>query len=55
MDKDEVDAEDLVARLIRGEFDEDLEEQLRRLSAHKLEQVVTLLERSPETDVRQSR
>jgi len=49
MDK-EVDAEELVARLIRDELDEGLEEQLRRLSAHQLEQVVTLLENSPETD-----
>jgi hypothetical protein len=49
MDND-INVEDLVARLIRGDIDEDLQEELRRLSAHQLEQVVTLLERSPETD-----
>ena len=44
------DAESLVARLIADEFDEDLTEEVRRLSASQLEEVVSLLERSPETD-----
>ncbi|MGA7411671.1 MAG: hypothetical protein WBW33_14420 [Bryobacteraceae bacterium] len=47
---EEVNAENLAARLIRGEFDEDLTEELRRLSAHQLEQVVNLLESSPEIE-----
>ncbi|MGA7411356.1 MAG: hypothetical protein WBW33_12785 [Bryobacteraceae bacterium] len=45
----EFDAEGLVARLIGGEFDEDLAEQVRRLFPPQLNEVVRLLESSPET------
>ena len=44
------DAEGLVARLLLGELDADLAGELRRLSAPQLEEVVSLLESSTETD-----
>lgn len=46
----EFDAEALVARLIGGEINESLTEEVRRLSALQLKEVVSLLESSPETD-----
>lgn len=46
----EFDAEGLVARLLLGEIDDDLTEEVRKLSVPQLKEVVSLLETLPETD-----
>ena len=46
------DAQTFVARLLQEEFDEDLADEVRSLSALQLEQVVFLLEHLPETETK---